>query len=465
MNRLIAGLCAGFLALIAVNVIRPAAVPVKADAAEITIPVDLPILDIENPVITQSCRLPDGDIFLKKPISATNLEKINLVGGNRSRIRWQGEVPVDGIIRFVGVRKGSIGGDGTLGFEVIVEKSGVNAVVLIANSPIKGGFISSGIQLRNVHVRHGGSQIAADKGFSIDSHICDPTGSGHGHANNENHRFFNCSVESCLKAAFHVRGYQAYDISFRDCDGYDAGRVVKQGFATKEAAIFWAEMSEYKGNYTIGGGGASWHVYSRNWIYGVHIESGASVILKNCNFNRTRCDVFMGWPCARATFEGHNSEHSRQFVANVAYAYDPVTGQYTRTAATSSDYYVHARDVRFDCEPLAGMPNVVDMWGRGPTTITNSFFNGINGVCPQISVANYADKINGVWVPFRSVLDLGGVVIGQHGGRLPKGPIVSVPTTGISRLFGVQHKHIDAAGKPSWRPVAANQPLQSALEN
>lgn len=427
MNRLLAGLAAGFLALIVVNAERAKIATARVDATAIA-PVEFPVLDIENPIVTQSCRLPDGDIHLKKPIVAKDLEKIHVTGGNRTRIFWEGDDP-DGAFKFIGVRKGSIGGEGTLGFEIICAKNGCNAGILIANSPTKGGPISSGIQIRNVHIRHGGHQTAFKKGFSIDSHICDPTGSGHGHGNNENHRLFNCSVESCLVAAFHIRGHQAYDISFRDCDGYDAGRVVNG-------------------------------VSVRNWIYGVYVESGASVILKNCNFNRCSYDVFMGWPCSRATFEGHNSEHGRCLVSNMPV--DPNTG--LAVAATSGDYYVHGRDIRFDGEPRAGWP-VVQMWGRGPITFTNSFFMGINGICPTIEGNNYSKLVNGGHVPLKGRLDLSGVTFGQHGGAIANTPIVKTPWTWNPRVFNVEHKYIDSTGAVNWRPVVANQPLQANVEN
>lgn len=428
-------------------------VVMKKGALEEVVPVELPVLDINNPILTQSARLPDGDIHLKKAIKATNLEKIHLVGGNRSRIFWEGDDP-DGAIQYIGVRKGSIGGEGTLGFEIICSKAGCNAAILIANSPVVGGFISSGIQVRNVHIRHGGSQVAFDKGFSIDSYRLDPTGVGHGHANNENHRFFNCSVESCMKAAFHVRGYQSYDISFRDCDGLDAGRVVSPNFATKELLDAWLATSEYKNNHYVVSSLGSWRAASRAWIYGVWIETGASVILKNCNFNRCEWDVFMGWPCSRCTFEGHNSEHSRGLVSNRLR--DPVTGIYA--AATSSDYYVHGRDIRFDCEPRDNVP-VVYMWGRGPTTFTNCFFSGINGVCPRIECENYAKKIDGVWIPLKGRLDIEDVTFGQHGGRLPKGPIIKTPANWSPRTSLVEHKYMNPDGIWSWRPVIANQLL------
>lgn len=403
----------------------------KANVADVVVvPAELPILDINNPVITQSCRLPDGDIRLKKPITATNLEKIHLVGGNRSRILWEGDDPI-AAIKFIGVRKGSIGGDGTLGFEIVCLKNGCNAGVLLANSPIHKGFISSGIQVRNVHIRHGGQNTAFTKGFSIDSHICDPTGSGHGFNNNENHRFFNCSVESCLKAAYHIRGHQCYDISFRDCEAIDAGRVVNG-------------------------------VHVRNWIYGVWVESGASVILKNCSFNRCEYDVFMGWPCGRCTFEGHNSEHGRCLVANCVR--NPETGNLI-TGATTSDYYIHCRDIRFACEPRAKMP-VVDMFGRGPITITNSFFNGINGVAPFISTVN-SNKIGpgGVHVPLRGRINIEDVSLGQYGGTLPTYPLIRTPSGWYTRVSNVEHKRVLADGSVEWRPVSANQPIPIVPDN
>lgn len=423
---------------------------------------DLPALDIDNPIITQSCRLPDGNVILKKPIIAKNLEQIHLLGGNRTRVRWQGD-PSIGAIQYIGVRRGSIGGDGPLGFELVCERSGTNAGILIANSEVVGGFISTAIQVRNVHIMHGGSQVAFDKGFSIDSHIADPTGV-HRFNNNENHRFFYCSVQSCLTAAYHIRGHQAYDISFRDCDGYDAGRIVSPTFHLRSQAEAWAEASEYKDNYYIAGSQATgWAAASRNWIYGVYIESGASAILKNCNFNRCEVDVFMGWPCSRVTFEGHNSEHSRSLISNMKF--NPANGTYT--PATSSHYHVHGRDIRMECEPKKGDGIVVRMWGRGPTTFTNSFFTGINGICPRFWFANYAKRMvpGGPLIPMRGVVDMNGVYVGQHGGRLPTEPIIMTPHTWTTRSFGCEHMLVEQGGSLQWRPIVANQPLQPMPDN
>lgn len=378
--------------------------------------IDLPVLDVENPVVNQPTRLPDGDVILTQPIRVTNREQIHLVGGKRTRIRWRGD-PAIGVIQYVGVRRGSIGGDGPNGFEIICERSGTNAGVLIANSPIQGGFVSTGIQVRGVHIRHAGSQVAFEKGFSVDSHIADPTGSGHSFNNNENHRFTYCSVESVLKAAWHVRGHQCYDISLRDCEGLDAGR---NGV--------------------------------KNWIYGLWVESGASVILKNTQFNRCEVDVFMGWPCLRCTFEGHNSEHGRCLVSNVIR--NPLTGV-LMAGATSSDYYVHGRDIRWQGEPRATMP-AIDLFGRGPFTFTSSFLSGVNGVCPRIAATNYT--------PFKGRLDLNGVTIAQHGGTLPTEPIVSTPPTWTPRLWGTEHRH-NVSGGVQWRPIVANQSLQEAVDN
>ena len=394
------------------------------------VPIDLPVLDVANPVITQSTRLPDGDITLAHPIIAKNLEKIHLVGGNRSRIIWSGD-PAIGAIQFHGIRHGSIGGAGPLGFEILAARDGTRAAVLITNSDVPSGFISTSIVVEGVNIRHGGYQTAFDIGFSVDSYAGDPAKIKGGN-NNENHRFIRCGVESCKVAAYHIRGHQTWDTTFIECGGHDTGRVdPATGTNTK------------------------------CWIYGVWAEEGASIIAKNCQFNRAKCDYFLGWPTTRLTVEGGNSEHCQQFVSNIVR--NPLTGVVEKLA-TSGDYYIHIRDQRFDCEPLETMP-VIDLCGRGPITVANSFFFGINGVSPRFDCTNYYANVNGLPVYFRGRLDLSGVTFGQSGGVLPTGPIVKTPPTWTPRLFGVEHKFIDNAGKVHWRPVVANQPLQAAVEN
>lgn len=458
MNRLAIYVLAFIVGWLAVTLAKPAKPIAAADVA--AIPADLPILDINNPIITQSCRLPDGDIILTKPIVAKNLEKIHLLGGNRSRILWRGD-PAIGAIQYIGVRKGSIGGEGPSGFEIVCQRAGTEAGVLIANSDVKPGFISTGIIVQGVHIRHGGSQVAFNKGFSIDSYVCDPL-KVKGGANNENHRFIRDSVESCLTAAWHVRGHQAYDITLIECDAIDAGRVVQQGFTAKEAAEAWAAQSTYKDNCSINGSGASWNVSSRNWIYGCWVQEGASIIARNCQFNRCGCDYFLGWPTSRLTVEGQNSEHGRQLVSNVVR--DPVTGVMT-AGATTADYYVSVHASRFECEPRSTIP-FVDLFGRGPFEFSNSYFVGINGVCPRFEFIN-GNKIreDGVHVPMKGRVIMDGVSFGQFGGALPTVPIVKMPSTWTARMYGVEHRYHDPNDKRDWRPVVVNQLLQANPDN
>lgn len=408
-------------------------------------------------------QLPDGDYYLDRPIIAKNKEQVWIVGGKNTRVFYTG-APTIGVFQYIGIRGGGIGGAGEKGFAIICQKPGVRCAVLIANSEIKGGFISSNIICQNIHVRHGGSQEAVDIGFSVDSEICDPGLIGHGGYNNENHRFINCTVESCKIAGFHIFGFQSYDITFIECAAYDAGRQVKTVLPSKQAAIDWANASEYKDNHTIGGSGSSWYVYSRNWIYGIWAQKSSSVYSIRNNFNRCNYDIFMGWPGHILHVWGHNSEHSRCFIANVSRHEDATKPEYgqVKTAATSGDYYYNIFDVRMDCEPRDKFP-VVDLWGHGPWNFKNCFFTGINGKTPWFRFSNYSDKVNGAWVPLRGVIDLNSVFFKQHGGQLADYPLIVAPKNWRIQLFGIEHCHVES--RPNWRPVEVNKTLQATVEN
>ena len=354
-------------------------------------------------------QLPDGDYYIHAPLEWKNQQGVNVRGGKKSRIIYNGAPTKLGAIVFKGVRVGLI-----QDVEMLCAKPDVESAVCITNSDVVGGFISHAIEIKNVRVRHGGYQTAFKKAFAIDSYAGDPLRVKKG-SNNEMHRILNCSSESHTVAGVYIEGHQSHANVIRDSAFGDAIGRRPYGVWAKEGVFFRAE---------------------------------------NVTMHTNSCDYQCGQPHIQAVIDGHNSEHSWQLIANCTRNPD---GSYA-TGSSGAKYNTTIKNVRWDGEPKEHLP-VIDMWGPGPFTISNAHLAGIKGLCPRIAFDNYSDKIAGVWTPRYGTSDFNGVTIRQMLGVMPTGILIKTPAPWANRTHGLEYEYMRPDGSYIYKRLTINQPL------
>lgn len=387
-----------------------------------------PIVEPVPNLITGVYQLPDGDVYLDRPIKAINQENVRIFGGKKTRVFYIGPPTELGVFQFHGIHRGQIGGHDGRGFDLICVSGGVKRGILLTNSDIVGGSVSTDIHVIDVHIRHGGQdnpEQAFDYGFSVDSYAGDPK-KLKGGTNNEYHKFFNCTVENCRLACFHINGHQAHKLLYQDCAGVDAG-------------------------YSVNG------VRFKRHPYGIHAEEGSYFIAIRCSFNSCRCDYQLGWPNMIVTIQSPNSEHSKQFVSNVYR--DPETGFIYKVGGTEGKTFLSISDGRWDGEPRGSAFPVIDLWGAGPLKISNTYLAGINGVCPEIEMDNYSDIVGGQWVPKFGTTNFDGLMIRQHSGVRPTKPIVRTPWTWKNKVHGLEYEYLKTDGSFDYKRITPNELL------
>lgn len=348
---------------------------------------------------------------MNAPLRAKNQQNVWIVGGRSSRLIYSGP-PTMGAVQFHGVRKG-----GMENVEIVCNSANADSGVLITNSDVAGGYISHGLSLNGVHIRHGGYPAAFAKAFSIDSYAGDPLKTKGG-GNNDLHRFDNCSSESHSVAGIYINGHQAHDLRFTGMSLGDAVNRRPYGVWSKEGVYF-------------------------HWQGSMH---------------HNRCDFQLGNYHHRMTSDGHNSEHSWQLVSNIERAED---GTITK-AATSAKVPVTFDNFRFDGDPKPNIP-VVDLWGSGMLNMRSGMLSGVNGVCPRVEFWNYSKQVNGVWVPMYGTTDLTGLTLRQHLGTIPSTPLIRTPNGWGNRTHALEYEYVDGSGIIDRRRIQINQPLPGGV--
>ena len=269
----------------------------------------------------------------------------------------------------------------------IVDEAGCDATVLFTNTanPSAEGY-STGNRCVNVRVMNSGNGKASRRAFSID-----PTALGGPDANNDHHAYIDCGAYSYTEAGFYIIGSQSHDTHYVRCQAHDHGGRKPIGLHAAGAVFFAWERGGMNSNST---------------------------------------DFKLGTPETQAIINGQNSENGQRFL----------------TAELSGVAFVRATDVRWDGKPALNSP-VVSVKGPGPWSISNSYFAGINGVCPLLRFTG----------PSPGSLDLSGVMIRQHGGTVPTTPIVTCPATWERRELGLIHQMITADDKRVTKAIDVNQ--------
>lgn len=280
-------------------------------------------------VITGTYTLPDGDSIFMAPLRATNEDGTIIRGGKNSRLIYKGPPTALGVIQFVGIYRGQIGGDDGQGFDIIIDAPDVEAAVLITNySGDGGGRVSSGNVVKNIRVMHGGKPTACAKAFSVDS-----TAAGGGMGNNDHHRFTGCYAQSFRTDGFFFQGTQVHQIVCESCFAHDAGGRRPIGF---------------------------------------HLPNGVYITLRDCGGNTNGCDVKVGAAMTSLRIENWNSENSWQFIVG----------------ETAGETFVTVDGVRWMGQPKVDLP-MIQFHGPGPYRISNALFAGILGVCPTMKFTDF----------------------------------------------------------------------------
>lgn len=264
--------------------------------------------------------------------------------------------------------------------DIVVQAPGVDAAVLVTNLP--GGTAPDGrVSTANVCERVRVMDSGNGKAAKHGFSV-DSYAAGGPDSNNDNHRFLDCQVLSYTESGYYVDGGQAHGLVFNNCYSHDA--------AGRGGIGLWAKGCVY----------FEWH--------------GGGATANDCDFR-------LGWPPTKATIDQFDGEQSKQFL---------VTDHF------GDAWPISMTGVRWDGLPVAGVP-VIDCYGGGPVTLRSSTFGGINGVCPTFRF----DGWSGPGLTPGSV-DLFGVLIRQHGGTMPTGPIATCPVRWEVRSTGFRYQQV-----------------------
>ncbi len=164
---------------------------------------------------------------------------------------------------------------------------------------------------------------------------------------------------------------------------------------------------------------------------GLHSKSGVFICWERGAFNSNSIDIKLDSPETQAVFTGVNSENSTQFLV----------------ARHNGECFTRITDVRWEGKP--GTDPIIVASGPGPWHISNSFFSGLNGTAPRF-------EFNGSTV-HPSELDLRGVMLRQHGGVQPYGPLVTAPRGWEIRQHGLTWQRIDTG--TAKKMIYVNKPI------
>lgn len=335
--------------------------------------------------------IPQGTHYFNAPLVIEDMDGVTWRGYGSSRVSrlvYTGP-PTKGFIQLIGASRCRLEN-----FEIVIASPGVDAAILVANHPNprpNTGRISTANEFENIRVMHGGKPDSAKYAFSVDSPALGGT-----EFNNEHHRFIRCLAQHYSVAGFHLNGHQAHQIVFDGCAAHDAGGRRPVGLLARSGAYF-------------------------RWMNG-------SMTNNSIDFKTSTAEHM-------SVIEFHSSELSTQFY---------VSGR------VGAELFVSMDHVRWDGNPRAGV-HVIDCFGPGPWSIRNSWFSGVNGVCPTMRFAGYVASPGSV--------DMSGVMIRQHAGTVPTTPLVNVPATWGTMLHGVKHQRINEDGTRVSKPIEANKPI------
>lgn len=162
---------------------------------------------------------------------------------------------------------------------------------------------------------------------------------------------------------------------------------------------------------------------------GLHAAEGGYFRWTNGSFTNNSIDILTGQFEQQIIVENTSSELSTQFLVTSRIGGSPI---------------VSIRNARVDCAPVAGKP-VVDGFGPATISIADSCFAGLKGICPTIRMTGAGGN-----------LDLSGVMLRQHVGTTPLGPLIACPTSWDIRQHGLKHQYIDATGKRTDKKIVVN---------
>lgn len=162
---------------------------------------------------------------------------------------------------------------------------------------------------------------------------------------------------------------------------------------------------------------------------GVYLEEGGHFTWRNGNTSYNAIDFKFGSFEQNSIISDNRSEGSTQFLV---------------MGTGGGDAILSVSNVDWDCRPEAGKPAFE---GRGPNTVSirDSWFAGTNGLCPTIRFTGAGGS-----------LDLSGVMLRQHGGTTPLGPLIACPLSWDVRQHGLRHQMIPPVGPRVTKKIVVN---------
>jgi len=174
--------------------------------------------------------------------------------------------------------------------------------------------------------------------------------------------------------------------------------------------------------------GCAAHDHGGRSPIGVLCQNGSYFRWTNGTMTNNSIDFKLGSPEQQVVIENHSTEHSARFLV---------------MAGVGGDAVITVRNLRWDGNP--GDQPTIDLFGPNMISIQDSWLAGITGTCPTIRCLG----ANGS-------LDLSNSLIRQHLGVVPATPIITVPASWATRLFGVKHQRINENGSRTTSPIAVN---------
>ncbi len=269
-----------------------------------------------------------AEIVLTSPLRLQDVDRVTLKGP--TTIRYRGPATPGAIIL------ARCGYCTIKDVKIVVESEGVGAAVLQTNLPgtSPAGRISTKNTFERVEVLS--TPTPAKYAFSVDSKAL-----GGADANNEFHRFANCSARGFRIAAYHVLAGQGHQLVYDgcSCDGIDS-----------KAPNGW------------------------------HFEYGVNAEIRNCNANRVKTCVRAGGFHMRLIIDGLNSE---------------LCTELARCISDGNSAPTSIKNCRWDGFPERD-GHVVYCFTMGPVRVEDCAFTSLNGVIPKIEANCYQHQQHGV---------------------------------------------------------------------